>query len=605
MRTTATRARAALTGRTSGPVLLAIAITAYGALLRLDSYVGKYGTLDHPAWARVVTTDVAPLVAWIKPSTIQWPREPRPYVGGDPITYIQYGREMTSFYQPHVREPVFLALTRGGLWALDDQDAGVSLASAIGSTLTIFATYLVGSVLLSPLTGLLAALLVSVELEMVTWGVDGWRDDTFTAAVLFSTWAVLKLRDRPGSANAVLTGAVSALACLTRITAITFVVPAFLWLLAERAPASRRLRVRAVGIATLILAVLVAPYLISCAIATGDPLLAINYHTGYYRFAEGQPIDQPMSARDYIASKIADRPIATIDTGLNGLLLQPFATKWRGFDVWFSGAGTLVMTAAAAGLPLLLFSPAGRLVLVTLLGSLVPYIFTWNIGGGGAWRFTMHAYPFFLLAAACAVVTAGRGLRRLVSDPAAFLNRSALWQLAWRSAVVLLLAALWTAWYFVMPWYVTRESIGRGESTSIDTGTRDRIFYRKGWSDPHPENITVRVSQDDRGVIRLPLPEKRAYNLVLRIDPILPEIPSEVHVLFNRHYVGRLQLSSNPNRVGSYNIRLREEVVIAGSNELIIMPATTTTAGSAGPRFAWLEPAERIGVRLWYVRVIP
>ena len=77
---------------------------------------------------------------------------------------------MTTFYQPHVREPVFLALTRAGLWALDDQDFGVSLASAVGSTLAIFATYLVGAALLSPLTGLLAALLMAVEIEMIAWG---------------------------------------------------------------------------------------------------------------------------------------------------------------------------------------------------------------------------------------------------------------------------------------------------------------------------------------------------------------------------------------------------------------------------------------------------
>jgi len=29
------------------------------------------------------------------------------------------------------------------------------------------------------------------------------------------------------------------------------------------------------------------------------------------------------------------------------------------------------------------------------------------------------------------------------------------------------------------------------------------------------------------------------------------------------------------------------------------------TAGSAGPRFAWLDAGERIGVRFWYVRVLP
>ena len=90
---------------------------------------------------------------------------------------------MQSFYQPHVREPVFLAMVHAGLWALDDQDFGVSLASAVGSMLAIFATYLVGAALLSPAAGLLAALLTATELEMVTWGVDGWRDDTFTATI--------------------------------------------------------------------------------------------------------------------------------------------------------------------------------------------------------------------------------------------------------------------------------------------------------------------------------------------------------------------------------------------------------------------------------------
>jgi len=603
--TVARRARAVLTSPTVGPLVLAIVIASYGALLRLDSYVGKYGTLNRPAWARVVTHDVAPLVSAIRPSSIHWAYEPRPYVGGDPINYIQYGREMTSFYQPHVREPIFLALTRAGLWALDDQDAGVSLASAIGSTLAILATYLVGAALLSPLTGLLAALLIAVELEMVTWGVDGWRDDTFSAAVLFSTWALLKLRERPGPANAILSGALCAIACLTRITAISFIVPAFVWLVADRAPAPRMLRARAVGIATLVLTVLVAPYLISCAIATGDPLLAINYHTGYYRFAEGQPIDKPMTAREYIGRKLAEAPIATIDTGLNGLMLQPFVTKWRGFEEWVPRAGSVLMAFAAAGVMLLMFSAGGRLVLVTLVGSLIPYIFTWNIGGGGAWRFTMHAYPFFLIAAAVAVVSAARGVRRLAGATPALFNRSAFRRLAWRGAVVALVVVLWTAWYFVLPWYVTRESIGRGESTSIETGARDRIFYRSGWSGPHLENITVRVSRRGRAVIRLPLPAKRAYELVLRIDPILPGTPDEVQILFNRHYVGRLQLSTNPERVGSYNIRLREEIVTAGSNELIIVPGSTTTAGAAGPRFAWLDPSERIGVRLWYVRVIP
>ena len=583
---------------------LAVAITIYGGLLRLDSFVGKYGTLDHPAWARIATRNVAPLVPAIRPSRVTWYRVPNPYVGGDPITYIEYGRQMTSFYQPHVREPVFLAMTSVGLWALDDQDYGVSLASAVGSTLAIFATYLVGAAILSPLAGLLAALLTATELEMVTWGVDGWRDDTFTATILFSVWALLRLRARPSVGNALLAGGLCALSCLTRITAITFIVPAFIWLVIDRAATPRRDRARAVGIAAVALVVLVAPYLISCAIATGDPLIAINYHTGYYRFAENRPIDQPMSAAEYLRGKFADRPIRALDTALNGLLLQPFVTKWHGFEEWMRGFGAGLRLIAVVGLAALPFFARGRLLLVALLGSLLPYVMTWNVGGGGAWRFTMHAYPFFFIAAGVAVVGTGRALRAVTRDYR-LLQPAAMKPYLWRLAIVAAVAGLGTAWYLGLPWYVTREAIAHGESTSIETGGRDRIFYRSGWSAPHVENITVRVSRSERAVVRLPLPVRRAYELVLRIDPVTPASPEEVDVLFNRHLVGRLRLAWNPERVGSYRLRLREDIVTAGSNELILVPSSVVPAGSAGPRFSWLDHAERIGVRMWYVRVLP
>jgi hypothetical protein len=34
------------------------------------------------------------------------------------------------------------------------------------------------------------------------------------------------------------------------------------------------------------------------------------------------------------------------------------------------------------------------------------------------------------------------------------------------------------------------------------------------------------------------------------------------------------------------------------------VPESIVTAAAAGRRFAWLDPAEKIGVRLWYVRVV-
>jgi len=596
-------ARTVLTRRTTLYHALAVAITLYGALLRLDCFVGKYGTLEHPAWARFATHTLAPMVPAIRPSDVQWTRNSNPYVGGDPITYIEYGRAMTNFYQAHVREPVFLAMTHAGLWALDDQDSGVSLASAAGSTLMIFATYLVGAALLSPAVGLIAAFLTATELEMVTWGVDGWRDDTFAATILFACWAMLRMRAQPSFRNAVLTGALCGLSCLTRITALTFVVPALAWLMIDCDRAARLARLKQVVLAILVMAVVVTPYLVSCAIAYGDPLIAINYHTAYYRFAENRPIDQPMSAADYLRSKFAARPLATLDTGINGLLVQPFVTKWHGFGPWLEGLGAALRAVSVAGLAALPFFPAGRLVLVVLLGSLVPYMFTWNVGGGGAWRFTMHAYPFFFVAVGVALVGTAKAIRAIAANPAVVPVAAA--PIAARTAAIAIVAALGALWYLGMPWYVIRESIAHGESTSVETGDRDRTFYRSGWSPPHFENITVRVSLADRPVIRLPLPERRAYELVLRLDPIAPNAPEQVDVLFNRHLVGRFSLTTNPERVGSYRVRLREDIVSAGSNELIIIPSSLTPAAAAGPRFAWLNPTDRLGVRLWYVRVLP
>ena len=573
--------------------------------MRLDAFVGKYGPLESPSWAAVVTQHGAALADAVAPRGIVWGREAQPYVGGDPINYLRFAREMTGFYQAHVREPVFLALTRGWLWALDGQDAAVGFASLTGSTLVIAATYLAGTALLSPLAGLIAAFLIAVEYQAITWAPDGWRDDTFTAAVLFAAWSLLRLRARPSARTGIVAGALCAVACLTRLTALSFVLPGLVWLVADQAAAPRRGRARGAGLAVLVLAALLVPYLISCARATGDPFIAVNYHTLYYRFAEGRPIAEPESAASYVRTRFAERPVTTLDTGLMGLFVQPYVTKWNGFTPWAPGLSAFLPWLALAGMGVLMFLPAGRLLIVILLGSLVPYMFTWNLAGGGEWRFTMHTYPFYLLGAGAAVVATLRAGRAIAHDaerrrPAALLRRVTL-----VAAVVLPVGVLAVAGYFALPWFVTREGIARGESTSLETGSRDRVFYRGGWSSPHTGILTERISVGERSVVWIPLPTRAGYDIVLRMDPVDPAVQERVTVLFNRRMVGAFRLSWNPERMGSYRVRIPEHLVRAGRNELTVVPHTLVSAGSAGPQFAWLHPAERIGVRLWYVRVLP
>ena len=582
---------------------LAVLITVYGGLLRLDAFTGKYGTLEHPAWARIITQDVAPRAPALRPSSIAWTREAAPYVGGDPANYLRFAREMRSFYQAHVREPVFLALIRGWLWALDDQDAAVSFASLTGSTLAVFALYLVGSALLSPAAGLIAALLLAIEFEVITWAPDGWRDDTFTATVLFAAWSLLRLQRRSSIGNAALAGALCGLACLTRITALSFVVPGILWLILSGA-ASRRDMVKHAAVALGVLTIVVAPFLISCARATGAPFFAINYHTIFYRHAEGQPIREPLTATEYIRMKVAARPIATLDVALDGMFRQPFVTKWHGFAPWIEGLGAVLRATSLAGIVgLALFTTGGRLLLLLLLTSLAPYLFTWNLPGGNEWRFTMHAYPFYIVAAACALVETVRVGRRIVTTRSLPPQASG-GLVAMRATGLAAIAVLAALSYFVLPWFVVREGIAKGESTSVETGPRDHAFYRKGWSPAHDDGVTVRVSVGQRSTVHIPLPARRDYEIVLRLDPIDPAIQQRVGLLMNGNLVGNPSLALDLQRVGTYRVRIRADQVKA-VNELTIIPEVLVPAGAAGPRFAWLDPTDRLGVRLWYVRILP
>ena len=79
------------------PLVVALAITLYGAALRVDALVEKYGPVEHPWWARFATHVVAPAGAALRPFALGWPPIEHPYVGGDPVNYLKYAREMRGF----------------------------------------------------------------------------------------------------------------------------------------------------------------------------------------------------------------------------------------------------------------------------------------------------------------------------------------------------------------------------------------------------------------------------------------------------------------------------------------------------------------------------
>ena len=98
----------------------------------------------------------------------------------------------------------------------------MSFASATGSILTIVAAYLLGVAILSRTAGIVLSVIVAIEYDLISWSVDGWRDDVFMAAVTFSAWAFVRCQRDPSRKNAVFLGVATAAACLTRITALSF-----------------------------------------------------------------------------------------------------------------------------------------------------------------------------------------------------------------------------------------------------------------------------------------------------------------------------------------------------------------------------------------------
>src|SRR4026209_1851651 len=97
------------------------------------------------------------------------------------------------------------------------------------------------------------------------------------------------------------------------------------------------------------------------------------------------------------------RPISTLDTAAQGLVTVPFFNKWQGWADWSGAIGPVMKVFGALGTVAGLGSPHGRLLVLILFTSLVPYALTWSVGGGGEWRFTQHVYPIYLVFACAAI----------------------------------------------------------------------------------------------------------------------------------------------------------------------------------------------------------
>jgi hypothetical protein len=183
-----------------------------------------------------------------------------------------------------------------------------------------------------------------------------------------------------------------------------------------------------------------------------------------------------------------------------------------------------------------------------------------------------------------------------------FLSRRAVAGLA---ALAIAGAALWGAFRYA-PWWIAQERLTAGEAAMIESGWRDAPFFPDGWSDPHGKgNVTVRASLAPIVDIRLPLLPHTDHDLTIRMDPPdRPGLTATAAIFVNRHHLGDVALVSTEGRMGSYRFSIPADLV-EGANRLRIMAPTLVPAGQAGPQFAFLPPDQLVGLRLWYVRVVP
>jgi 4-amino-4-deoxy-L-arabinose transferase-like glycosyltransferase len=590
------------------PVALLVVALGFGTVLRLDALTGRFGLVSGPNWLRALQSGSQTLVRILNPPVAGWQAEPLyPHQYGpsthyrsDPYTYLKRAREMSSFYGAHYREPVFPFVVKGYLWLLNDQDVAVSFASATFSLLCVLATYFMGALAFSRWVGGAAALGLAIEREAISWGVSGWRDDTFAFAVALSACAMLCFRRKPSTGRAVALGACGAFAVLTRFFSVTFLAPGLLYLLL-RSAGSWRDRSRAVMIATATLAVLVLPYLVNCWRVYGDPLYTLNYQPLYYLASEGAQPSTSSGAIGYIGGKLLRSPFQTLDTAAFGMTSYPFMNKWGGFEPWLPGLGHGLAVAAVLGLVMFPMSRRGRLLLLVLATAQIPFAFTWQLSAD--WRYTAFTYPFFLLAAGLVIVnvaafaTPSRWRRLAAQRP----SREAVWALALTLGGIAVVAWMMLR---VFPVMIFRETLLAKRGAVIVAGPRDSSFFKGGWSDRITTfNVTARVARGERSVVDIPLSRAADYHITVRLDPFPP--PSEganglpsVRILFNGVLLRTVALTWDPEKVGSYDLLVRRALVRPGRNRLVFAGVQGVAADAA--------PGDRrpgSGFKLWYVLV--
>jgi len=542
------------------PSALAVVVFLYGSALRLEALFDRCWREERPAWAE----RLLPVVRAIHPRSVGWTIPRGPYTG-DPLAYLRHARQMRHFYESRFREPMFVAAAKVGLVVMGGRDIGISVASMVFSAFAILAIYALGATAVSPLAGLVAAAGFALDQWVVHWSVEGVRDDAFAFFIVLTTLLAVRFHDTGARREAVGLGVAAAGTTLTRITSFSVIVPLFLILAFLPRERPSRDRIRGALLAGVVFLALTAPFMVSCWIVQGDPFHSINAVTPAY-YGDGAV---PKDASVLNMFRASFRPFRLLDTAFLGYTSYPFAAKWH-FEGFWPPLGSILSILALLGAPLLLLHGRGRILWLVWATTLFPFVFTWRVHGGDAWRLTLFAYPFYLIASGAALhgILRLAGSRESRREAKSWLDRQPL--VPWAAALTGITAALLFA-FFGLYYLVAGEAVRSGRSAIVAASPRDHLFFVRGFGRPlATPNMYVRNSRGEPAEMRIPLRPGTDHRLALRINPLDPErkVGETVRVALNGASLGTFALAFDPDRFGAYELAVPAALVKARDNRL-------------------------------------
>jgi hypothetical protein len=385
--TSIVRARARWIGSRWAPAGGALLLVLYGAALRLEAFLAHSGLAERGGRAERVHEALLPfLPAYGVFNPENAPEDP---YRADVRSYLDRAESMTptTFYAPSFREPFYVLLARAFI-GLAGGEIGILVESFFFSSITLALFWLAAFRLHGRWWAAGLLLPVSLHEWLVLDAPTGYRESAYAFFLL--GFVMFLARSSVKKKAAAAGGLLAALVTLIRLSALSVVAP-LLALRLGSLPREARLRYAAIFLG--VLAVLVAPFLISNYRAHGDPFYSISFHTEFWLAAEGLDRGQgPVSFVRYFTD--FGRAGDVVRGTLLGLTVLPLRTFWNGLRA-FPVLGVLTLALGAAGLLML---RRNRYLAAAYVGHLIPFAYIQNFPSGEMPRFVMPAFFFLVLA---------------------------------------------------------------------------------------------------------------------------------------------------------------------------------------------------------------